>query len=283
MRQQLSVVAVAASLGTACRPQAAIATVAASPGVVDRRPAPPSPGPVAAWTTARAADPELVHLHIQAAAAPGAFLVPWIEGVSFSPCRVRVRNRDAVVQDARLTYDATGRLAAIVATGPAGDQEAVFERDGGGRLLAARGFVYVYSGARLQSIAQQRDRVHVLQYDTEGRLVVIRTEIGGSDAGGLELLYDEDRLVERRFIGPDGRHAETYFIHDANGRLVRVDAQSTDASGRKRMYPSFVLEYDGDRLVQFGYATIEYDEQDRPSAVLNDDGTRTEYEYEYAC
>ena len=245
-------------------------------------PAPVASGPVAVWTTARAADPELVHLHIQAAATPGAFLVPWIEGVTLRPCGLRVHDRDVLVQRARLRYDGTGQLVALRADGPEGTRQELLQRDGSGRLQRARGFAYEFVGTRLQRLAQDGARRHSLQYDADGRLVAVHTEFGDRPLGAIALRYDEDRLVERRARGVEGEHSETYFTHDALGRLVRVDVQSTDASGVQRVHPSLVLEYEGDRLVQFGGATIDYDDRGRARSIIATDGIRTDYDYDCA-
>ena len=255
---------------------------AAPPSVAQPQPPLPEPdggrvaqGPVAVWTVERAADPELVHLHIQAGGAVGALLVPWVEGVTLKPCRVQVHAGDERVQDLRLRYEPGGRLIAHVT----GEGEQTLQRDARGRLSAGRGLRYRYEGGRPVELVDDGGRQHALRYEGP-RLVEIVTTSDEQTVRQTRLTYEGTRLATREFRYADGAHAETWFIHDEAGRLVRVDIEQTDAEGRRRRLPSLVLDYEGDRLVRFGPAAIGYDEQGRV-ATLTADGTTTAYSY--AC
>ncbi len=236
--------------------------------------------PTLEWTVSRAADPELVHLHVQAATAPGAFLVPWLEGVTLRPCSIVVHDGGAVVQDTRLSYDEDGRLEAVAVDG---DTETL-ARDEDGRLQHARGFRYEWELDRLARLVEgdgASKRVHQLRYDDEGRLVAIETLVGDAVHRKHELRFDDRGLLaERRWTEPAGAHSESYYTYDERGRLVRVDVDTTDDTGNRRVDPALIIEYDDQRVTEFGRARVGYDDDGRVVRV-GDNGVQAEYRY--AC
>ena len=229
------------------------------------------------WTAERAADPELLHLHVQAAAAPGAFVVPWLEGVTFRPCALRVDEGDATLQSAELAYDDEGRLTGITVDG----ETQALERDDDGRLIRGHGFEYQWGEQRVETVVEADARVHVLQYDEDGRLIGIESAL--TDEAPLRrhvLEYDEEaRLAVRRFTGASGEHGVTHFVYDEQGRLVRIDVEFTDPQGVQQRQPAVRLEYEGSRLVEFGPARITYDDAGHV-ASLAADSTVTRYDYQ---
>ena len=231
------------------------------------------------WTADRAADPELLHLHIMAATAPGAFVVPWLEGVTFRPCAVQVEAGDDTLQSARFEYDGEGRLAGLTVDG----RSQPIERDEDGRLVRGHGFRYEWSAGRVARVVEPGARAHELQYDAEGRLTGVEsTHEDESPLRRHVLDYDEDdRLAVRRFSGAAGGAGVTYFVYDEEGRLVRIDVEFTDSQGTQSHLPAVRLEYDGDRLVEFGPSTIAYDEAGHVTS-LTDDRTVTRYDYDCA-
>ena len=237
------------------------------------------PPPRVEWTPERAADPELVHLHLQAAAVTGAFVVPWLEGVTLRPCSIVVRVQDEVVQSARFTYDEDGRLLSVAVDGHVDS----LERDVLGRLERARGYEYGYDkDNRLESIAEPSDSgdvTHALTYS--GTLLVgIHSEGRGTTRDHV-LTYGANALMSQRaWSDSSGAHGESYYTYDEAERLVRVDIESTNASGEHRRQPSMLIEYDGDRLVEFGRSVIEYDTNTRVHAVTTEQGARAEYGYD---
>lgn len=261
-------------LAMGCRP-----TEVPEPAVVPAEPgrAEPSFDPASTtWTAERAADPELLHLHVQAAVAPGAFVVPWLEGITFRPCAVRVEEGDETVQVARLSYDEDDRLVAIDVDG----RSQTLERDDDGRLLSAHGFDYRWLEGRVERLTESEARIHVLEYDEEGRLVGIEsTHPDESPLRRHVFEYDEEqRLAVRRFTGASGDHGITHFVYDEKGRLVRIDVEFTDPGGIQQRQPAVRLEYESDRLVEFGPARIAYDDAGHV-ASLTDGATVTHYDY----
>ena len=236
-------------------------------------------GVVVEWTVALAADPELVHLHLRAVVAPGAFLVPWLEGVTLRPCEIVVRQQQQVVQRTTLQYDDAGRLLARTIDGGS----AAVERDERGHIVRGRGFRYQWEGERVVALVEGTGvhaRTHTLRYNAEGYLVAIETTVGDSPYRSHELTYDDRGLLAKRaWSEPDGAHAENYYTYDGRGRLVRVDVDSTDADGYRRVAPALLMEYDEHRLIEFGRSTITYDVHGRVAAVTSEQGVRAEYRY----
>ena len=273
-QQLLRPFALSVLLATGCRPSEVPELVGAPPEPARVEPA--FDASSTTWTAERAADPELLHLHVQAAAAPGAFVVPWLEGVTFRPCAVRVEHGEAIVQTARLSYDDADRLVAIEVDG----RSQSLERDDDGRLLVAHGFEYEWAEGRVERMTESDARVHTLQYDAEGRLVGIESTLADESPLRRHVLeYDEDqRLAVRRFTGSTGDPGVTHFVYDDKGRLVRIDVEFTDPGGVQQRQPAVRLEYESNRLVEFGPARIAYDGAGHV-ASLTDEATVTHYQY----
>lgn len=253
---------------------------ASNPASAARQLATPEPGGVVLeWTVALAGDPELVHLHLQAVVAPGAFLVPWLEGVTLRPCEIVVRQEREVVQRTTLQYDDAGLLLARTVD----DRRTKVDRDARARIVRGRGFRYEWEGERLVRLVEgngAQARTHALKYNAEGRLVGIETTVDDDAYRSHELSYDDrDLLAKRAWSQPNGAHAESYYTYDGDGRLVRVDVDSTDADGHRRVAPALLMEYDERRLTEFGRSTITYDVQGRVAAVTSEQGAHAEYRY----
>lgn len=275
-QQLLKTLAVSLLVTTGCRP-----TEAPQPTAVPAEPARAEPAfdPASTiWTAERTADPELLHLHVQAAAAPGAFVVPWLEGVTFRPCAVRVEQGDEIVQTAFLSYDEDDRLVGIDVDG----RSQTIERDDDGHLLVAHGFEYEWVGGRVERMIESKARIHALEYDDDGRLVGIESTLADESPLRRHVLeYDEQqRLAVRRFTGSTGDHGVTHFVYDERGRLVRIDVEFTDPGGIQQRQPAVRLEYERDRLVEFGPARITYDEGGRVASLI---GEATATHYDYVC
>lgn len=233
-----------------------------------------------AWTVQRVADPELVHLHVLAPTAPGAFLVPWLEGITLRPCALVVREDDKVVQRSELTYDDEQRLMRVTT----GSMHTRLHRTERGQLDEARGFSYRWDNERVASLTEGERWLHRFVYDESGRLMSIAThpvdDADGDPAREQTFVYDEtDLLVERRWRDTDGAHVENYYTYDEQQRLARVDTEVSDAAGGRRFLPAQSMTYEGERLVEFGYATITYDARGLVANVALAHGPTTEYAY----
>lgn len=210
---------------------------------------------------------------------PGAFLVHWLEGVTLRPCAIEIRERDEVVAQTRLAYDQAGRLASVAA----GERVQTLERDEAGRLRQAYGLAYDYAGDRVATLTEtsgEPARTHTLRYDEAGALVGIQTALGDALQREHVLQYDDaGRMTERRWSEPAGAHAETFYTYDGLGRLARVDVAFTDAQGNERKEPAWLVEYDGERVAEFGGSVLAYDQDGRVRSLTTRQGVVAEYSY----